>query len=34
MDNQGMQVPMGGEMNQPIGNTLNAEEAALEAELK
>ena len=32
MDNQGMQVP--GEMNQPIGNNLNAEEAALEAELK
>ena len=33
MDNQGMQVPMG-EMNQPVGNNLNAEEAALEAELK
>ena len=33
MDNQGMQVPMG-EMNQPMGNNLNAEEAALEAELK
>ena len=33
MDNQGMQVPMG-EQNQPIGNNLNAEEAALEAELK
>ena len=32
MDNQGMQVP--GEMNQPMGNNLNAEEAALEAELK
>ena len=32
MDNQGMQVP--GEMNQPIGNNFNAEEAALEAELK
>ena len=32
MDNQGMQVP--GEMNQPIGNNLNSEEAALEAELK
>ena len=33
MDNQGMQVP--GEMNQPINNNnLNAEEAALEAELK
>jgi charged multivesicular body protein 5 len=33
MDNQGMQVPMGNETNQPMGN-LNAEEAALEAELK
>ena len=33
MDNQGMQVPMG-EMNQPVANNLNAEEAALEAELK
>jgi charged multivesicular body protein 5 len=33
MDNQGMQVPMG-EMNQPVNNNLNAEEAALEAELK
>ena len=33
MDNQGMQVPMG-EMNQNVGNNLNAEEAALEAELK
>ena len=32
MDNQGMQVP--GEMNQPMPNNLNAEEAALEAELK
>ena len=32
MDNQGMQVP--GEMKQPIGNNLNSEEAALEAELK
>ena len=33
MDNQGMQVP--GEMNQPMANNnLNAEEAALEAELK
>jgi charged multivesicular body protein 5 len=34
MDNQGMQVPMGGEVNPQIGNNLNAEEAALEAELK
>ena len=35
MDNQGMQVPMGGEVNPSIGNqNLNAEEAALEAELK
>ena len=33
MDNQGMQVPLG-EMNQPVNNNLNAEEAALEAELK
>ena len=33
MDNQGMQVPIG-EMNQPVNNNLNAEEAALEAELK
>ena len=32
MDNQGMQVP--GEMNHPMGNNFNAEEAALEAELK
>ena len=33
MNNQGMQVP--GEMNQPMANNnLNAEEAALEAELK
>ena len=32
MDNQGMQVP--GEMNQPLNNNFNAEEAALEAELK
>ena len=32
MDNQGMNVP--GEMNQPMPNNLNAEEAALEAELK
>ena len=32
MDNQGMQVP--GEMNQPMNNNLNSEEAALEAELK
>ena len=32
MDNQGMQVP--GEMNQPMPHNLNAEEAALEAELK
>ena len=33
MDNQGMQVPIG-EMNQPMGNNLNDEAAALEAELK
>ena len=32
MDNQGMQVP--GEMNGPQPSNLNAEEAALEAELK